>query len=90
VSLFHRRSRREDPYLEWKVRLFSVAAVAGILGIYLEERWMVGVAIVILAVAMALGLLGGRGQPSSHDDDEDREDEVEEGEARDGSSPDPR
>lgn len=48
------RSGRSDRHLEWKVGIFSVAAVLVLAGIYLEERWMTGAAIVVLAGAMVL------------------------------------
>lgn len=55
------RSRRAGPWLEWKVRLFAVAAVLALAGMYLQQRWMTGGAIVVLALAMALRFLpGGR------------------------------
>lgn len=61
MSLLHSRSRRVDPYLEWKVRIFSVAAVVGLCGIYFDERWMTAIAIVLLATAMLLRFLPGAG-----------------------------
>jgi hypothetical protein len=48
------RDRRAGKYLEWKVRLFAVAAVVGLGGIYVESRWVTGVAIVILTGALLL------------------------------------
>jgi hypothetical protein len=59
VSLFHDRSKRSDTHLEWKVGLFSVAAVMGLGGIYFDERWMGLVAILLLASAMGLRFLPG-------------------------------
>lgn len=59
--MFVDRGRRDDRFLEWKVRLFSVAAVLALAGLYLEERWMTGTAIAVLAIAMLLRFLpGGR------------------------------
>jgi hypothetical protein len=57
------RGRRAGKHLEWKVRLFGVAAVVGLGGIYLESRWVSGVAIVVLAGALALRLLPGDADP---------------------------
>lgn len=53
------RRRRAGRYLEWKVGLFSVAAALGLVGIYFEERWMTGGAIVVLLGAMLLRFLPG-------------------------------
>lgn len=57
--MFVDRRRRDDPFLEWKVRLFSVAAVLVLIGLYLDNRWMTGLAIAVLAVAMLLRFLPG-------------------------------
>lgn len=67
------RSRRDDDrWLEWKVRLFSVAAVLALAGMYLEERWMTGTAIVVLVGAVSLRFLpdAGRGDESGDRPDE--------------------
>jgi hypothetical protein len=62
------RDRRAGKYLEWKVRLFSVAAVVALAGIYLESRWLTGGAILILAAGLLLRFL-----PGEHDDTEAEE-----------------
>lgn len=71
------RSRRAGPWLEWKVRLFAVAAVLALAGMYLQQRWMTGAAIVVLALAMALRFLpDGRviaGHTERLDDEEDED-----------------
>ena len=51
------RSKRAGRYLEWKVRIFVAAATLALGGMYLGERWLVGVAIVVLAGGMALRFL---------------------------------
>jgi hypothetical protein len=65
------RRRRAGRFLEWKVGLFSVAAVLGLAGIYLQDRWMTGGAILVLLAAMALRFLPGA-QPlaGDHEDGE--------------------
>lgn len=42
------RSRAAGPLLEWKVGIFLVAAGLGLGGMYLEERWLTGGAILVL------------------------------------------
>jgi hypothetical protein len=42
------RRRRGDPFLVWKVRIFSVAAGVALVGIWLDERWMTGTALALL------------------------------------------
>ena len=46
------RSGRADGSLEWRVGLFSVAAVLALVGMYFEQRWMTGTAIVVLLAGM--------------------------------------
>lgn len=57
MIVFLDRRRRAGPYLEWKVRIFAVAAVVGLAGIYLDERWLTGTAIVILLAGLSLRFL---------------------------------
>lgn len=51
------RSRRAGRHLAWKVRLFSAGAVLALAGIFLDDRWITGVAIVVLTAGMALRFL---------------------------------
>lgn len=69
--MFVDRRRRHDPLLEWKVRLFSVAAVLVVLGLYFGERWMTGSAIVVLLAAMLLRFLPHARDAAHEDSDED-------------------
>lgn len=62
------RTRRAGRHLEWKVRLFAVGAVLGLAGIFLEERWLTGTAIVVLAGGALLRF--GDGEASSPDPEE--------------------
>lgn len=48
------RSKRAGPLLEWKVRIFVVGAVLGAAGMYLDEGWLTGAAIVALLGGMLL------------------------------------
>jgi hypothetical protein len=47
--------------LEWKVRIFIIAAALGLAGIYLEEKLLTGAAILLLLGGVALRSLGGAG-----------------------------
>ena len=58
------RDRTAGKYLEWKVRLFSVAAVVALVGIYTERRWVTGAAIVILMSALLLRFLASPAEDS--------------------------
>lgn len=67
--IFADRSRRgPDPFLDWKVRLFFAGAVAALLGMAFDSRWLVGAAIALLALGFLLRFLGGRGRPDPEDD----------------------
>jgi hypothetical protein len=70
LSLFLDRSKRAGRWLEWKVRLFAVAAVLAMSGIYFEERWMTLGALAVLLGAMLLGFVGRRGEATEDEDDE--------------------
>jgi hypothetical protein len=62
------RSRRAGRHLGWKVRLFSAGAVLALAGIFLNDRWITGVAIVVLTAGMALRFLPvGRDEESEED-----------------------
>lgn len=69
--MFVDRRRRDDPFLEWKVRLFSVAAVLVLVGLYLDNRWLTGLAIALLVVAMLLRFLPGGSAHGVTSEDED-------------------
>ena len=60
MSPFLDRSKRAGRWLEWKVRLFAVAAVLAMCGIYFEERWMTLLALVVLLGTMSFRFLGER------------------------------
>jgi hypothetical protein len=51
------RNRRAGKFLEWKVRLFSVAAVLALAGIYMDNRWLTGSAILLLLAGLLLRLV---------------------------------
>jgi len=48
------RSGRASRSLEWKVRIFTLGAVLALVGVYLDERWLTGIAIVVLFSGMML------------------------------------
>ncbi len=53
---FPRRSRTTgpDPHLEIKIALFSVGAILALVGMYLENRWVVSAAIAVLAAGFLM------------------------------------
>ena len=60
--------------LEWKVGVFTVGAGMALIGIYLEQRWLTGGAIVVLVAGALVGFQFG-----THEEDtevpESREEE---------------
>ena len=56
AALLMDRSRRADRYLEARVWTFVVGAVLALGGMFLEKRWLVGVAIVVLVGGVVGGL----------------------------------
>ena len=77
--VFLDRRRRAGPYLQWKVRLFVVAAVLGLAGIYFEERWLTGAAIGLLVLGLALRFLPTGEEEGGPDAGQDGGDEGDEG-----------
>jgi len=43
---------RSGQRLEWKVGVFTVGAVMALTGIFFEQRWLTGVAILVLVVGV--------------------------------------
>lgn len=68
--MFFDRDRRAGRYLEWKVRLFSVAAVLAVVGIYLDNRWMTGSAAVLLLAGVLVRFLPPDSDPDTAGTDE--------------------
>lgn len=83
MLIFARRSRREDPYLEWKVRIFAVAAVLTLAGMYFEERWMTLTALALLLVGMLLRFAPGASGDSTEGEEAEDFEEAEEIEGED-------
>ena len=57
MALFLDRSRRAGRFVEWKVRIFTVGAVLAVTGLYFDERWMTGSAIIVLMAGMLVRFL---------------------------------
>ena len=57
------RSRSSGRFLEWRVRVFTLGAALALAGIYFEERWMTGTAILVLVTGILIRFL-----PSTPDD----------------------
>jgi hypothetical protein len=56
--MFHRRRRSgPDPFLQWKVRLFFLGAVVALVGLARDSSLLVGLAVLILLIGVAVRLL---------------------------------
>lgn len=55
-----RRHGVSGAHLEWRVGLFAAGATLGLAGIRLEERWLTGAAIVVLAAGALVQLVPSR------------------------------
>lgn len=61
MLIFVDRTRRgPDPWVEWKVGLFLLGAVLGLVGMALGRSWLVLTAIGVLLVGVALKFLPDR------------------------------
>ncbi|HUE77178.1 MAG TPA: hypothetical protein VMM83_04485 [Longimicrobiales bacterium] len=56
--MFFRRTTRDDPRLPAKIALFTVGALLAIVGMILENDWVIVGAAVILLAGMALRFSG--------------------------------
>jgi hypothetical protein len=75
--VFVDRVSRAGRFLEWKVRIFTVAAALVLAGMYLEARWMTWTALLLLIGAMSLRFLpGGAASRLEHDEDPDADESV--------------
>ena len=54
MTLFIDRKPRSRRFLVWKTRIFAVAAVIALVGMYLNNPYVTGAALVLLLVGVAL------------------------------------
>ena len=59
--------------LEWRVLLFCIAAVVALVGIYVDQRWMTGTAIVLLLGGLSLRFLPASDEDAAAAADDDTE-----------------
>jgi hypothetical protein len=64
TPLFLDRSRGSRPHLELRVAVFVVGALLALGGMYLETRWLVGLAIFVLAAGMLVRFIPGGESPT--------------------------
>jgi hypothetical protein len=44
-------------HLEWRIRIFGVGAIVGMVGIWSDQGWLVNVAIAVLLIGFAMRFL---------------------------------
>ena len=64
------RAKQAGPLLEWKVRIFAIAGVIALGGMFFGARWMTGVALGLLVGVMVLGFALGRKEPTDAEADD--------------------
>lgn len=72
------RTARAGRWFEWKIRIFLVGATLAMVGIFLDDRRVIGAALGVLAVGVVLRALPDGEAPASPDDDEDADEEEHE------------
>ena len=75
MGFLTRGARPVGTLLEWRVRLFSVGGVLGVAGTLLEERWLTGLAIVVLGTGVLIRFLPGGTAPEGRPDPEEQDPE---------------
>ena len=50
-------SVRSRQFLEWRIRIFIAGAFIALVGIYFDEQWITGLAIVVLITGVFIRLL---------------------------------
>jgi hypothetical protein len=66
-----RATDRPVRYLEWRIRLFGVAAILAVLGIGADVEALRWAALGVLAVTAALSILAGRNERDAADREEE-------------------
>lgn len=65
-----RETRGPDPMLNWKVGVFFLGATLAFIGIGMEISWLVGLAIGVLVLGVAVRFLPQFRPPAPHDPDD--------------------
>lgn len=71
MGFLTRRSGPVGPLLEWRVRLLLAGGVLSAAGILLDERWLTGLAIVVLGAGVLIRLLPSDRDGQSPEDSDD-------------------
>jgi hypothetical protein len=68
MTLFLSRKPPSRRFLVWKTRIFAVAAVIALAGMYLDNPYVTGAALVLLLAGMALRFVPERRERSDRND----------------------
>lgn len=67
---FRRGVAEDDPWLQAKLWLFSIGALLALLGMFLENDWLIGAAGVVLLTGLVLRFIRHPGQTDDGSDEE--------------------
>ena len=72
LYLFLDRSGRSRRFLEWRIRIFITGTFIALAGIYFDEQWMTGLAIIVLMAGFLmrflLSIYSRKSDPASSED----------------------
>ena len=75
MGIFLDRRPRSRRFLVWKMRIFAVAAVIALVGMYLDNPYVTGTALALLLVGVALRFVPERRTSSPPEPEEPEEPE---------------
>lgn len=55
-----RETRGPDPFLQWKIVIFVIGALAGLVGVATENPWLVWIGVAVLVSGVLLRAFGRR------------------------------
>jgi len=62
IAMFRpsRETRGPDPFLQWKIVIFVIGALAGLVGVATENPWLVWIGVAVLVSGVLLRAFGRR------------------------------
>jgi 1,4-dihydroxy-2-naphthoate octaprenyltransferase len=55
-----RETRGPDPFLQWKIVIFIIGALVGLVGVATENRWLIWIGVAVLLSGVLLRTFGRR------------------------------
>jgi hypothetical protein len=66
-------------HLEWRIRIFGIGAIVGLVGMWADQHWMVNVAIAVLAIGVVLRFIDRHPRAAGPEHDELEDSEADDG-----------